>query len=144
MKNIKPIILDTTYILPLFGIEIIDLDDFKNISNKIWSKGIDGYNIFLPSTCLMEALYKLTSEYRKSKDIAILNRFPTTIPSIESSKMVQLYNPLLYFDASKIAIKIRHAGHTDLMDCLIAGSAAVLKGILLTEEKALRKILLAI
>jgi len=27
------------------------------------------------------------------------------------------------------------------MDCLIAGSAAALKGILLTEEKVLRKIL---
>ncbi|MHA1489884.1 MAG: hypothetical protein ACTSRI_09530 [Promethearchaeota archaeon] len=103
MKNIKPIILDTTYILPIFGIEIIDLNDYKNISKKIWSEGIKGYHIFLPSTCLIEVLYKLTSEYRKSKDITILNRFPTTIPSIESSKTVQLYNPLLYFEASKIA-----------------------------------------
>jgi hypothetical protein len=31
MKNIKAIILDTTYILPLFGIKIIELSNLSEV-----------------------------------------------------------------------------------------------------------------
>ena len=65
MMNIKPLILDTTYILPLFGIKIIDLSDYKKISKQLWSNGLKGYNLYLPSICLMEVMFKLNGEYRK-------------------------------------------------------------------------------
>jgi len=137
----KLIVLDTTYILPYFKINIKDLDNFKVVSTKIWSKGIEGYEFYLPDTCLMEALFKLMSEYRKNNEIAILNRYMITIPSIKSSNTVKLFNPLVNAEVSKMVAKIRHAGHIDLMDCLIAASASVLKAILLTEDIELKRIL---
>lgn len=141
MKNIRPIILDTTYILPLFGVSIIELNNYKKIAQQLWNEGIEGFNFILPTTCLMEALFKLTSEYRKSNDISILNRYSTALPSIKASEHVLIYDPLLNFDASQIAIKIRHEGHSDLMDCLIAATAVALKGIFLTQEEELRDLL---
>ena len=141
MMNIKPLILDTTYILPLFGIKIIELSNFKKISKELWSNGLKGYNIYLPSICLMEVMFKLTRENRKSNDVNILNRYAIALPSILSSKSVKIFNPLLNPEASRIAINIRHAGHTDLMDCLIAASAAVLKGTFLTEDNKLSKVI---
>ncbi|KKK45144.1 hypothetical protein LCGC14_0829320 [marine sediment metagenome] len=141
MMNIKPLILDTTYILPLFGIKIIELSNFKKISKELWSNGLKGYSIYLPSICLMEVMFKLTRENRKSNDVNILNRYAIALPSILSSKSVKIFNPLLNPEASRIAINIRHAGHTDLMDCLIAASAAVLKGTFLTEDNKLSKVI---
>lgn len=141
MMSIKPLIIDTTYILPLFGIKIIELTNFKKISKEIWSNGLKGYILYLPSICLMETMFKLTREYRKSNDINILNRYAIAIPSILSTKSVQIFNPLLNPEANKIAINIRHAGHTDLMDCLIAASATALKGIFLSEDIELSKIM---
>ncbi|KKN22060.1 hypothetical protein LCGC14_0918960 [marine sediment metagenome] len=137
--NIKPLIIDTTYILPLFGIKIIELSNFKKISKVLWSDGLKGYSLYLPSICLMEVMFKLTGENRKSNDVNILNRYVIALPSILSSKSVKIFNPLLNPEASRIAINIRHAGHTDLMDCLIAASAVALKGIFLTEDNKLSK-----
>lgn len=89
----------------------------------------------------MEALFKLTGEYRKTKDVDVLNRYAIVIPSILSSSAIQIFNPLLNPEAIRIAINIRYAGHTDFMGCLIAASAASLKGIFLTEDIELSKIL---
>ena len=64
MKNIKPLIMDTTYILPLFGIKIIEITNFKDFSKEIWSNGLKDFNLYLPSTCLVKAFrsFKLTRE----------------------------------------------------------------------------------
>ena len=141
MKNIKPLILDTTYILPLFGIKIIELSNFKYISKELWSNGLKGYDLYLPSICLMEVMFKLTAEYRKSNNVNILNRYTIALPSILSSKSIQIFNPLLNAETNRISINIRHAGHNDFMDCLIAASATALKGIFLSEDIKLRKIM---
>lgn len=144
MMSIKPIVIDTTYILPLFGIKIVELTNFKKIFKELWSNGLKGFSLYLPSICLMEVMFKLTREYRESNDVNILNRYAIALPSILSSKSIQLFDPLLNPEASRIAINIRHAGHTDLMDCLIAASAAALKGIFLTEDNELIKVLKSI
>lgn len=144
MMKIKPLILDTTYILPLFGIKIIDLVDFKKISNQLWKHGLKGYQLYLPSICLIEVMFKLNGEYRKKNDINILNRYSIALPSIISSKSIELFNPLLNPEANRISISIRHAGHKDVLDCLIGASAAALKGILLSEDIELRKIMKAL
>ena len=141
MKSIEPLILDTTYILPLFGIKINELNDFKKVSKKFWSNGLKGYKIYIPTTCLMEVMYKLNGEYRKNNDSNILNRYSITLPSIISSKVVELFNPLLNPEANRIAIGIRHAGHSDLLDCLIAATAAALKGIFVSEDLELSNVM---
>ena len=137
----KNLVLDTTYILPLFGIDIIITPNFKNELKILWKNGIPGFKIFLPSVCLIETMYKLNREYRNKKDVTILKRYPQILPTIITSKVVEIEHPQLNPTASKIAIVIRHENLTDLMDCWIAASAVALKGILLTEDKDLKEIL---
>jgi rRNA-processing protein FCF1 len=140
MKNINSIILDTTYVLPLFGIKIDITSKFQDEIKVLWKRGITGYNIYLPSTCLIETMFKLLNEYRKENDFTILQRYQLILPTVLNSP-VNIFNPELNTKASLIASVIRHSGHSDFMDCSIAGTAAALKGILITEDKELKKIL---
>lgn len=140
MKNIKSIMLDTTYVLPLFGIKINLSENFQEEISQLWKNGIKDYDIYLPSTCLIETVYKLLYEYRKRDDLSILERYHLILPTILNSS-IQIYNPELDIKASAIASIIRHSGHLDYMDCWIAGSAVALNSILLTEDKELEKIL---
>ncbi len=140
MTNIKSIVLDTTYVLPLFGIEIVQAQGFQDFIEKLWKKGIAGYKVYLPSTCLIETVFKLLSEYKTKGDISILQRYQLILPTVLNSP-IEIFNPELNPKASLIASIIRHSGHADFLDCWIAGTAAVLKGVLLTEDKELEIIL---
>ena len=136
--QIQKLILDTTYILPLFGINIKDLARINEGIKLIWKGGIREFEVYLPTICLIEVLFKLISEYRKTNDSTILNRYPLAIPTIITSQNVKLFDPHLNSTASQIAIIIRHNGHVDMMDCLIAASASALNGIFLTEDNNLK------
>ncbi|MHA1264641.1 MAG: PIN domain-containing protein [Candidatus Helarchaeota archaeon] len=140
MTNTKSIVLDTTYVLPLFGIKIIQARGFQDFIKKLWKKGITGYNVYLPTTCLIETVFKLLSEYKTKGDISILQRYQLILPTVLNSP-IKIFNPELNPKASLIASIIRHSGHSDFFDCWIAGTAAVLKGVLLTEDKELETIL---
>ncbi len=137
MQNIRYIILDTTYILPLFGIEVDLTPDFNKTIKRIWSSGLKEFEFYLPSVCLIEVLFKLLGEYRKNKEFGILERYYISLPTIIKSP-VKVFDSELSPEVSLIAIKIRHSGHSDMMDCWIAATAAALNGILLTEDKTLR------
>lgn len=137
--QIQRLILDTTYILPLFGIKIKDLSRINEGIKLIWKKGLKEFDVYLPSICLIEVLYKLVSDYKKTNDIEILKRYPIATPTIMTSQNVNLFDPHLNSTASQIAVIIRHHGHFDIMDCLIAASAATLNGILLTEDNDLKR-----
>jgi len=140
MKNINSIILDTTYVLPLFGIKIKLSLKFEEQIKILWKNGINEYKVFLPSVCLIETVFKLLNEYRKKNDFNILDRYQLILPTILNSP-IDMFNPELNSKASLIASIIRHSGHMDFMDCWIAGAAVALEGILLTEDKDLEKVL---
>ena len=140
MKNINSIILDTTYVLPLFGIKIELSLKFEEQIKLLWKNGINEYKVFLPSVCLIETVFKLLNEYRKKNDFNILDRYQLILPTILNSP-IDMFNPELNSKASLIASLIRHSGHMDFMDCWIAGAAVALEGILLTEDKELEKVL---
>ena len=139
MKNINSIILDTTYVLPLFGIKIDTASKFQDEIKILWKNGLSGYSTYLPSTCLVETMFKLHSEYRKKNDIGILQRYQLILPTVLNSPII-IFNPELNTKASLIASIIRHSGHIDFMDCWIAGTAAALNGTLITEDTELKKI----
>jgi predicted nucleic acid-binding protein len=140
MKKINKILLDTTYILPLFGIEIkIDPDSNEKLK-MIWDRNLKDLKFYLSSVSLIETMYKLLGEYRKKENFEILNRYQMILPTILNSP-IQIYNPELNAKASLIATKIRHFGHPDIMDCWIAATAALLKCSLLTEDSELEEIL---
>ncbi|MHA1652134.1 MAG: PIN domain-containing protein [Candidatus Helarchaeota archaeon] len=140
MKNINSIVLDTTYVLPLFGIKIDLSHKFRDELKEIWKNGIKGYNVYLPSICLIETSFRLFSEYRKKNDFSILERYHLILPTVLNSP-IKIFNSELNPKASLIASIIRDAGHSDFMDCWIAGTAATLQGILVTEDKELGKVL---
>ena len=140
MKNINSIILDTTYVLPLFGIKIGLSQKFQEEIKLLWKNGIKEYNIFLPSTCLVETVFKLINEYRKQNNFSILDRYQLILPTVLNSP-INIFSPELNPKASLIASIIRHSGHYDFMDCWITGAAVALDGILLTEDKELVKVL---
>ena len=118
MQNIKSLILDTTFILPLFGIKI-DLDkDFEDDIKQVWMNNIKGYDVYLPSICLIETMYKLLNEYKKTYDFEILDRYQKILPTVINSP-INIFNCELNPKSSMIASIIRHSGHPDIMDCWI-------------------------
>jgi predicted nucleic acid-binding protein len=140
MKNIDSIVLDTTYVLPLFGIKVELSQKFSEKIKLLWKNGLRGYDVFLPSTCLIETAFKLLNEYRLKKDFSILERYQLILPTVLNSP-IKIFHSELNPKASLIALIIRHSGHLDFMDCWIAGTAAALEGILLTEDTDLEKAL---
>ncbi len=140
MKNINSVILDTTYVLPLFGIKMDLSPDFQEKIKLLWKNGLKGHKVYLPSTCLIETVFKLLNEYKKKEDFSILERYQLILPTVLNSP-IKIFNPELNPKASLIASIIRHSGHSDFMDCWIAGTAVVLNGILLTEDNELEKVL---
>ncbi|MFX0100094.1 MAG: PIN domain-containing protein [Candidatus Hodarchaeota archaeon] len=141
--NNTPIILDTTYVLPLFGVQVLHEPAFQEEMKVLWENGIKDCKIYLPSVCLVEVMYILNAEYRKKNDIDILNRYPLILPTVLNSP-IEIFDSLQNIQANHVAMKIHHAGHPDLMDCWIAGSAAATKGILITEDGNLTAILKSI
>jgi len=135
------LLLDTTYVLPLFGVNI-DLDtDFREEIKQLWKKGVNNYNIYLSSSSINESVYKLNREYRNSEDPEILNRYHVVLPTIIRSKIVKIIDPFLNPVIAESSMKIRGFGHKDLMDCWIAATAIQVGGLFLTEDKELRALL---
>jgi predicted nucleic acid-binding protein len=144
MTEPKVAILDTTFVLPLFGIDVELAPGFKQALRSTWKHGIDGYKLVLPTVCLLEVGYKLNKEYRERGDKQILDRYPTVLPTVTRSNVVRMHDPHLDPVASSAAMEIRAAGHPDLLDCWIAGSAIALEGTLVTEDDTLKDVIRSI
>jgi predicted nucleic acid-binding protein len=134
----KVIILDTIYVLPLFGIVIELSPSFLTELKLMWKNGLDGYQLYLPTPCLLESLYKLNREFRQSNNPEILDRYSLILPTILTSKVLTIIDSFTSPIISKLAMKIRKTGHSDLMDCLIGATAASMQGTFITEDKELR------
>lgn len=135
------LLLDTTYVLPLFGIDINLNSDFREEIRQLWKKGVKNYNIYLSSASIIESVYKLNREYRNSEDPEVLNRYHIVLPTIIRSKIVKIIDPFLNPIIAENSMKIREFGHKDLMDCWIAASAIGINAILLTEDNELKILL---
>nr|MDO8083551.1 PIN domain-containing protein [Candidatus Sigynarchaeum springense]MDO8117855.1 PIN domain-containing protein [Candidatus Sigynarchaeota archaeon] len=144
MESRRFLVLDTTYALPLFGIDVEELASSKSGENpleRLWSRGIPGFDLVLPTTCLLEILFKLNREYKKQQDASILARYEIGFPTVKESKVVRLLDPLTSPACVAMVSKVRLAGHEDLLDCLIASCAISKKGVLLTEDDDLVRLL---
>ena len=140
MESDTVLVLDTTYVLPLFGVEIDLKDGFKAEIEMVWTRGIKDTRIILPSTCLLEVLYKLNREFRQSQDIGILRRYSLVLPTITKHPFIKIWNPLLDSITSNYSFNLRKLGHSDLLDCLIFATAWRYDATLVTEDKELIEI----
>jgi hypothetical protein len=137
----KNIILDTTYVLPLFGIDISLNKSSINEIKELWKHGLKDCSIYIPYACLIEVIFKLNREFRHKPDINILNRYSLIFPTIQTSSIVKMFDCFMDVTTSQTATKIREKGHDDVMDCWIASSAVTLQGTLISEDDTLKKIL---
>ena len=140
MKSSKPLILDTIFILPLFGIKIKMDEEFESDLKRVWKNEIEGHLVYLPSICLIETMFKLLNVYKKTNDSSILDRYQKILPTLLNSP-INIFNCELNPKASMIASIIRHSGHPDFMDCWIAATAAALNGVFLSEDIEFKNIL---
>lgn len=140
MENTKSLILDTTFILPLFGIKIKMDDDFESDLKQVWKNEIKGYVVHLPSICLIETIFKLLNVFKKTNDFSVLDRYQKILPTLLNLP-INIFNCELNPKASMIASIIRHFGHPDFMDCWIAATAVALNGVFLSEDIELKNIL---
>lgn len=135
----QEVVLDTTYILPLLGLEV-NLDEKELLQlQSLWAKGHPNFNFYITSISLMEIQYQLNGIYRNTNDISIFKDYSDFLLMLNNSKIISLINPQKNYLASDIFIDIRGTGHKDLMDCWILASAASLGGIFLTEDSTLKK-----
>lgn len=137
----KRIILDTTYVLPLFGFEVNGDHLTKDMILQLWNEGIIDYEIYLPSICLLEVVYRINAELRKEFSDEIADRYKMVIPTILNSSKITIFASLNDFKVAEFVFKLRKLGHPDLSDCLIASTAYSLNGILISEDQTLKKII---
>lgn len=143
MNNLS-VVLDTTYVLPLFGIEPSLGNKFIGEIQKMWENQLHDFKFFLPDVCLIEVLHKLNREFRKKNDPKIMERYSLVLPSIQTSESVELIESFKNQTISEYAIKIRGTGHPDLFDCLIGASAIYTESILVTEDQPLKDKILSL
>ncbi|MFQ6126373.1 MAG: hypothetical protein ACE5R6_17445 [Candidatus Heimdallarchaeota archaeon] len=133
-------ILDTTYILPFFGIDI-DVPGLKRDMETLLTKKKRKIRFVVSSCSMIEAKWIVLSEYRKTRNPEVLDRYMEASLSLIWGKQVQLHHSFLDESTNSIADRLWILGHQDLMDCWIAGSAAALNGTLITEDDVLKAIM---
>ena len=138
------LVLDTTFVLPLFGLKVKISKNFDSELKELWKSGLDGYDIYLPSICLLEVNYLLNREYKRNLKTEILSRYPLVLPSIINSKIVTLYDSMKDVRTAQIANDVRIHGHSDIIDCYIAATAISLDAVFLSIDGALLKVIQAI
>lgn len=123
----KPkLLLDTTFILPLFGFDV-GLADFE----EFFLAALERYAILVNSLSFLEAKWKALREARRNPEV--LEAYSDGLRSIvfsEDVTVVPFHDPVVDDLATAL---IRY--HGDYFDCSIAASALVDANVLLTEDE---------
>ncbi|MHA2031625.1 MAG: PIN domain-containing protein [Candidatus Kariarchaeaceae archaeon] len=135
------LLLDTSFILPVFGIDVSFTKNFRNEVKSLLNYGLTEYKLSISSISLIEVLFKLNREYRVQNDISILKRYATIVPTITHSSIFSIVHSHLIPKIVETSNEIRRFGHPDLFDCLIAATATEINGDFLTEDKTLIEVL---
>ncbi len=130
------ILLDTTYLLPIFGIGI-SLREYS----KVFPALLDKYEVYYNPASIIEAKWvtiRLLKTYPNKKQ-RILSRFRLGLKVLLSSERIrqtELTNPKIE-EVSDILLDI---GLKDYFDRLIYATATTYKMILLTEDRVIHEI----
>ena len=132
------VLLDSTYLLPSFGIEVEGLsDEHIRTLREAWSKRLVCF--YCLSVVWVEVIGKVCREARKS-GLEITNVIDMAIKSLLESGVYKWVNPTS--DAIKLAFKLRLAGHKDVIDNLLYATSITRNMIFLTMDKALKDFLI--
>jgi len=131
------VLLDSTYLLPSFGIEVEGLsDEHIRVLREAWSKGL--VRFYCLSVVWIEVIGKVCREARKS-GLEISNVINIAIKSLLESGVYEWIDPTP--DAIKLAFKLRLAGHKDVIDNLLYATSITKNMIFLTMDDALKDFL---
>ncbi len=119
------ILLDTTYLLPIFGVSV----DIKNFSSD-FNKVIDESSVQASSLSLLEIKFKIL---KLSRTIPKLKeRYLEGIKSIHLAKEIDIIN--FYLPEIEEASIDLYKHHKDVFDCVILATALKYSDILVTED----------
>ena len=133
----EELVLDTTYLLPIFGIGV-KLEGFDDLFSELLIE----YTVLYNPVSLVEAKWivlKLTKREPQKRDV-LLRRFRIGLEALLRDKRLgqtELTNP----DIEEIAdLLLTRAGVADYFDRLIYATAASQEGVLLTEDEELARV----
>ena len=131
-------LLDSTYIMPFFGINV-RIPNLKKDLTRVLSANPG--KIFVTSCSLIEAKWKAIRNYLKSGDKSYLKRANYALDSFRQNKYLILIDAWFVRDASNWADQLLIEGHQDYMDCWIAGTAKAKNFVLVSEDQPLRELI---
>jgi len=113
---LKDVILDTSYLLPLFGVKVEGIDE--NILFELSNQGI---NLFYPKLLIIELIAKIGREAAKR------GLLEPPIETIEALNALLLEVDINLIEPSikhlETAIKLRILGHKDMFDNILYATA---------------------
>lgn len=124
------ILLDTTYFLPIFGIDIELSKDEEIILQKV----IDKLSPMINSLSLFEAKWKILYFSRNNRQL--LDRYYKFLKFITLTnkiKVIPFYKP----EIDELATKL-YKLHKDYIDCSILAAAIMTADVLLTEDSIIK------
>ena len=131
-------LLDTTYILPYFGIAV-KIPDIHETLRDLQLNHADFVKI---SSCsLIEGKWKAISLSKKEKNLLYLERANKALLAFGAGNYFSIINSWFIPDASFYADEILKAGHNDYMDCWIAGTAKALNLKMVSQETVLPEVI---
>jgi len=123
---LKNILLDTTYILPLFGIDV----KIPGLKERILLMS-EKYNLLINSLSILEAKWKVLKLAKKHPNI--IESFSEGLLFLTHREIFRII-PFYEYDVDLIATELLKF-HSDYFDCSILASAIINADIFITEEK---------
>ena len=127
------ILLDTTYILPFYGLNI-GIHNFENDFEEIL---LSSQRLGISQISILEAKGKLSRILRNTKFIKNYELGFTTITKSGRFEILDFVDS----EIDRTSTKIYLFGHNDLFDCIIAATALKEAEVFVTEDAPLKKIM---
>jgi len=123
------ILLDSTYLLPTFGVGVVGLTDEDIKTLRELAK--DRVQYFCASIVWVEILGKIYKEASK-RDLNVDHLLEVGVKSLISSGFYKWIEPSV--EAIKLAFELRKKGHRDMVDNILYGIAKSQEMIFLTMD----------
>jgi len=131
------VLLDSTYLLPSFGIEVEGLyDEHIRALKEVWSKRL--VRFYCLSVVWIEVIGKVCREARRI-GIEVGDVINVAIRSLLESGMYEWID--LTPNAIKLAFKLRLANHKDIIDNLLYATSITKNLVFLTMDEAFKDFL---
>ena len=131
------VLLDPTYLLPSFGIEVERLsDEHIEALREAWSRGLVRY--YCLPVVWVEVIGKVCREARRS-GAEVSDIVNVAIKALLESGMYEWVS--ITPEALKLAFEFRLAGHKDIIDNLLYATSITKGMVFLTMDKALKDFL---